>query len=90
MFFLLSSSCAVSSSVVSNKNENNAELQSSIYVLLHWCCKYRMTLIERGLIKVLHSNYHVEGGLIKVLHFDYSKFCCPNWEIRLCFLREIR
>ena len=33
-----------------------------------------MALIERGLIKVLHSNYHVEVGLIKVLHFNYSKF----------------
>ena len=58
-----------------------------IYVLLHWCCWYRVALIERGLIKVLHSNYHIEGSKFCIY---YSKFCCPNWEIRLCFLRDIR
>ena len=74
--FLLSSSLLFSSCMVSNKNKNNTELQFSICILLHWCCRYRVALIGKG--------------LIKVLHFNYSKFCCPNREVRLCFLRDIR
>ena len=72
--FLLSSSLLFSSCMVSNENKNNTELQFSICILLHWCSRYRVALIGRG--------------LIKVLHFNYSKFCCPNREIRLCFLRD--
>ena len=73
-FFLLSSSLLFSSCMASNKNKNNTELQFSICILLHWCCRYRVALIGRG--------------LIKVLRFNYSKFCCVNWEIGLCFLRD--
>ena len=62
--FLLSSSLLFSSCMASNKNKNNTELQFSICILLHWCCRYRVALIGRG--------------LIKVLHFNYSKFCCVN------------
>ena len=50
-FFLLSSSLLLSSCMVSNKNKNNTELQFSNCILLHWCCRYRVALIGRGLIK---------------------------------------
>ena len=62
--FLLSSSLLFSSCMVSNKNKNNTELQFSICIMLYWCCRYRVALIGRG--------------LIKVLHFNYSKFCCVS------------
>ena len=55
--FFLSSSFLFSSCVASNKNKNIIELQFSIYIFLYWCCRYRVALVERGLIKVLHFNY---------------------------------
>ena len=38
--FFLSSSFLFSSCVASNKNKNIIELQFSIHIFLHWCCRY--------------------------------------------------
>ena len=37
--FFLSSSFLFSSCVASNKNKNIIELQFSIHIFLHWCCR---------------------------------------------------
>ena len=72
--FFLSSSFLFSSCLVLNKNKNDTELQFSNCILIRWCCWCMVALIGRD--------------LIKVLRFNYSKFCCVNWEIGLCFLRD--
>ena len=38
--FFLSSSFLFSSCVASNKNKNIIELQFSIHIFLHWCCRH--------------------------------------------------
>ena len=45
---LLSSSFLFSSCVASNKNKNIIELQFSIHIFLHWCCRYGVGVGWKG------------------------------------------